>query len=82
MQHPFAGHAECLKVLLEAGCDLGDWRSQGRHRLHGYRASHLHLAVDLGRLECARILLQHDADTETHDPDGRTPLVSAAFSSE
>ncbi|RHZ32455.1 hypothetical protein DYB37_010959 [Aphanomyces astaci] len=72
------GHANVLKVLLEANADVN---------LASVRRTPLHCAVMWERSECVRLLLAHGASTTALDKDNRTaedmaqafPDVAALF---
>ena len=64
------GHADVLRVLLRAGCDVNAATSS--------RATPLHFATRAGHQGCVAVLLDADADVNARDGDGNTPLIAAA----
>jgi ankyrin repeat protein len=69
----FTGDVEVMQWLIDHGADTKDCSS-----LHGLTP--LHYAAESGRLEAARLLLQHKAGIDAHADDwhGCTPLHRAS----
>ena len=65
-----SGHAECVQLLCEAGCDVNATNPGGRTPLFA--------ACACGALDCATLLLQLGANVDTADHWGATPLIAAA----
>ncbi|HEX8989609.1 MAG TPA: ankyrin repeat domain-containing protein [Rhodocyclaceae bacterium] len=61
------GHPATVRRLLEAGADI-----------HGSGWNALHYAAYSGRLDIARLLIEHKADLDAPAPNGQTPLMLAA----
>jgi ankyrin repeat protein len=59
------GHAEAVRLLLEAGASVGAADGEG--------ASALVLACEAGRLECAQLLLAAGAAVDQAEDSGCTP---------
>jgi hypothetical protein len=68
----FFGHEEGVRLLLERGADLGA-RGTG-----AIRTTALEAAASAGDTAIARLLLDAGADPASAQPDGFTPLHSAA----
>ncbi|KAL2918785.1 hypothetical protein HK105_201619 [Polyrhizophydium stewartii] len=67
----YHGHTEVVRLLLEAGADVGSQDSQGWTALHN--------AASLGHLDAARILVERGrADVNRQSKTGFTPLMTAA----
>nr|CAD7398504.1 unnamed protein product [Timema poppensis] len=68
-----AGHFDCVKKLLDAGCDV---------TIHTDRlkeSTAIHLAANAGYTAVVRVLLQHDPDSrDEEDAFNRTPLHVAS----
>eukprot|EP00698_Gefionella_okellyi_P013645 TRINITY_DN3753_c0_g1_i1.p1 TRINITY_DN3753_c0_g1~~TRINITY_DN3753_c0_g1_i1.p1 ORF type:complete len:1021 (-),score=240.75 TRINITY_DN3753_c0_g1_i1:78-3140(-) len=68
------GSLECMRVLLQRGCD--------RDAPDGMSFTPLHMAVQQQHIECVRELLAHDADKEatlSSQCQGHTPLMLAVL---
>jgi hypothetical protein len=65
-----SGHAECVQLLCEAGCDVNATNPGGRTPLFA--------ACACGALECATLLLRLGANVDAVDHWGATPLIAAA----
>ena len=63
-----SGRAECLRVLFEFGWDAALDARDGMGR------TCLHLAIERGDGDMARVLLNAGADPNARDQDGVTPL--------
>ena len=67
------GHAEMVRVLLEAGCDATSRTFNG--------TTPLHLAARAGNAQAVAMLLDHGADVNARESGwGQTPLMFAAAS--
>lgn len=62
---------ESFKSLIDSGIDVDgtDYNN----------ITALHYATERGKVEMARLLLEHGADIEFRDPWGNTPLSNAVF---
>jgi uncharacterized protein len=74
----FFGHAEAVRLLLDAGADPN---AVGASEQIG-PVQPLHSAAATGRLECARLLLDRGADVNARQGGGFTALHAAAASSD
>jgi len=63
------GHAELVKVLLDAGADVNDHNNNDH-----WGATPLHAAAHGNQLQVAEILLSRGADLRAKNKHGRTPL--------
>ena len=66
------GHAQVVRLLLEAGASI-EWQ----HPEDGDRTA-LHYAAFEGRFEAVRVLLEFGADKDAQDANGLSPLHFAA----
>ncbi|KAJ7427840.1 retinoic acid induced 14 [Willisornis vidua] len=86
------GHAECLRIMVTHGADVTAQDGAGHSALHlAAKNSHpdcikrllqdgnipLLLAVQNGHTEVCKYLLDHGADINTRDKNGRTALMMA-----
>ncbi|KAL2081407.1 hypothetical protein ACEWY4_023260 [Coilia grayii] len=67
----WGGHAEAVRLLLEAGAEVDGCDADGRTALRA--------AAWGGHEEILLTLLDHDAQVDKADREGRTPLIAAAF---
>jgi ankyrin repeat protein len=65
------GDTQALRSLMEAGLDPNACNQESEYLVHH--------ACRWGQLDCARILLDFDADLQVADSFGRTPLHNACF---
>ena len=66
-----SGHAECVKVLLQAGAN----KEAKDHRKLQHDNTPLHYAAIIeGNVECVRLLVEAGANKEATNQDGKTPL--------
>lgn len=68
-----AGHAECIKLLLDHGADV-------RSQFGPKRFTALHLAAEDDFQECARLLLDAGANINAVNADGQTAIHVACLS--
>ncbi|RYP06971.1 hypothetical protein DL765_009290 [Monosporascus sp. GIB2] len=74
------GKAEVLPPLQVPGDKYSVCRPMaGGNDSRGFTVSPLHMAAKQGQSNIVRILLEHDADCNLRDRDGRTPLVHATI---
>ncbi|OXB66713.1 hypothetical protein ASZ78_013104 [Callipepla squamata] len=86
------GHAECLRIMVTHGADVTAQDGAGHSALHlAVKNSHIDcikrllqdgnipllLAVQNGHTEVCKYLLDHGADINTRDKNGRTALMMA-----
>ncbi len=74
----FFGHAQAVRQILDAGADPN---AVGTSEQIG-PVQPLHSAAATGRLECARLLLEHGAEANARQGGGFTALHAAAASSD
>jgi ankyrin repeat protein len=67
---------DVARLLLEHGADVNARIERGLVKDEG--KTPLHMAADHGRVEVARVLLEHDANVGAEDNKGSTPLHEAA----
>ena len=65
----YAGHEQCVKVLLEYGAALEAKSPE----------TPLFVAAREGKIRCLQYLIEHGANVNVTDSSGQTPLHSAAF---
>ena len=66
-----SGHAECVKVLLQAGAN----KEAKDHRKLQHDNTPLHYAAIIeGNVECVQLLVEAGANKEATNQDGKTPL--------
>jgi ankyrin repeat protein len=81
------GHPEVVRLLLENGADI-DHQTKKAYEIWAAGSSALHLAAHMGfgsrdnKLEVARILIEHGAELNLEDEEGRTPLDIAGSKTE
>jgi ankyrin repeat protein len=68
------GHAEVVKILLEAGADV-----HARNRNEHWGDTPLHAAAHGNQRAAAEVLLAHGADRAAVNSAGRTPLDETEF---
>jgi ankyrin repeat protein len=81
-EHPPRPEGTALYYAALCGlCDLAehliDARAEDANAKCGRHGSPLHAAVYMGHLDTARVLLDHGADVNLENQDGKTPLVKA-----
>ena len=65
----YAGHEQCVKILLENGAALeAKWPE-----------TPLFVAAREGKIRCLQYLIEHGANINVTDNSGQTPLHAAAF---
>ncbi|CAG9860777.1 unnamed protein product [Phyllotreta striolata] len=71
----YAGKIECLKILIQAGCNVNAWDAWEQ-------ITPLHCAAGGGFLESVRMLVNHGADVNAglNSASGRSPLYFAVQS--
>lgn len=68
----FSGSQKCLELLVHHYEDSVVHLTDSRQR------TPLHIAALHGHVECAKYLIEHGAEVEVIDEEGRTPYVAAA----
>ena len=65
----YAGHEQCVKILLENGASLEAKSPE----------TPLFVAAREGKIRCLQYLIEHGANVNVIDKSGQTPLHAAAF---
>lgn len=68
----FSGSQKCLEFLVN------HYGNIVVHLVDSRQRTPLHIAALHGHVECAKYLIEHGAEVEVFDEEGRTPYVAAA----